>query len=329
MSIFGITKGYSLFSVEHLMILTVRGRHRKPIIDFPRRHNDVVFEGRGSLYIIYFLLWNQIKNVRRIQSGPNKDQDCSTESHPNKSNFWSEIRFNHSAAFKWSHLTTLAKLSLHSAFVPFICVPAWCRRDASSAGVDGFDILNHRRASAGVDTEARWKRTHQGSCDSAWLLKECVRERKHQTGEQVDGSQRLMFTMETAWGGNREEQLSIFEPKQRFHLWKKNKHKNKTTGHRDAWNWYLLMASRRYTVHDGRLGLNFHHKLYVENFFFFFSNNYTTEENRKRKLHWLLLLCTVRHKYNKPYCTPFISLLASLLQQTNKQQSYSIRLHIQ
>lgn len=52
MSIFGLTKGYSLFSVEHLMILTVRGQHRKPIIDFPTGHNHFVFEGRGSYALI-------------------------------------------------------------------------------------------------------------------------------------------------------------------------------------------------------------------------------------------------------------------------------------
>lgn len=57
MSIFGLTKGYGLFSLEHLMILTARGRHRKPIIDFPGRHNDVAFEGRGS-YTLYILLRN-------------------------------------------------------------------------------------------------------------------------------------------------------------------------------------------------------------------------------------------------------------------------------
>lgn len=40
MSFLGITKGYGLFSVKHLMILlTVRGQRRKPIIDFPAKHN--------------------------------------------------------------------------------------------------------------------------------------------------------------------------------------------------------------------------------------------------------------------------------------------------
>lgn len=47
MSIFGITKGYSLFPVEHLMIYTVRGPHRRPIIDFPTRHYYSVLKAVG------------------------------------------------------------------------------------------------------------------------------------------------------------------------------------------------------------------------------------------------------------------------------------------
>lgn len=118
-----------MFSVEHLMILTVRGRHRKPIIDFPGRHNDVMFEGRGS-YTLYILLWNEIKNVHRIQSGPNKDRGCPTVWITTKQiQFLIRDLFQSLSCFQWSHLTTLAKpdFTVHS-LVLFVCrlVSAWC-----------------------------------------------------------------------------------------------------------------------------------------------------------------------------------------------------------
>lgn len=223
MSTFGITKGYSLFSVEHLMILTARGRHRKPIIDFPLQAQWRCVWRLWELYIIYFTVeLDEKKTYITFSLDWTKTKTVSMnhdETNP--------VFLPRCDRFKWSHLTTLAEPPLHSAFVGFICVPPGVGVMHQVLVSMALTFLNHHRASVGVDTEARWKRAHRGGWGrggaarpdySHCSLKECVREKKHQKSEQVDGSHWLMFTMET--GGNPEKQLAIFEPKQRFHGWK-------------------------------------------------------------------------------------------------------------
>lgn len=101
-----------------------------------------------------------------------------------------------------SHLTTLAKPSLHSAFVGFYLCAAWRRRDAKSAGVDGCDILNHRRASARRcgRTNARWKRAHRGGWRRCRLLTLLAAHSKNVRSGGVGGRRRREETSEEPTG---------------------------------------------------------------------------------------------------------------------------------
>lgn len=116
------------------------------------------------------------------------------------------------------------RASLHGAFTGFVCVPPGCRRDASSVGVDSSDILNHRRASVGVDTVIWVAADAPGSCGtdgySQRSLKECARGRNIRRVSRSTGVTVNCSPWKQREGGNQEEHASIFEPKQRFHAWK-------------------------------------------------------------------------------------------------------------